>query len=678
MPLISIVGRKALSVRALLIGLYIILTVGAMTMLYPFGLMFSMATAGSADFQEVRLVPKYWYSDLALFKKQIVDAVPMSELAVWFHKDEWLAPLDIRLSQLQGIADLDPAHREALAKDWWRFIYEACPAELKLSAFNAGYPLKTYARDGAFSLWHEYMQWLEGRYETIDAVNKAYTDTAVEWKELGMPAEDEQLDRQPQDHPRSKDWRLFIETREPHRTGLININAKVLEFLVGRFGNADNLAEQTGWKSEKLTAVTYDDLHRGELGADAKRLFIQQFAPMRYVRIDVGKAAVAWRDFLKAKSKNNDQPLTERMPLNPAQAGVWSLFVQKACPLQALDVARPETYWWDFLREQYRSVSSLNAAHGTQYEDFSDSSIGRAQAVSHYHRVWEQRSSIRWRYLVSNFVAVFKFVAVHGSALKVTVLYIILLIGATLTINPLAAYALSRFRLKESHHVLIFLLATMAFPGEVLMIPSFLMIKSFPITQFLAVGLCVAGFIFLRLRFKSKIPLVPGFLAAMVVTGFLVGWFLPKLGRQFDIPMDMNLLNTYWALVLPVLANGYGIFLLKGFFDSLPPELYEAGLIDGASEMRMFAQITFPLCKPIMAVMALAAFTAAYGAFMHAFLVCQDPKMWTLMVFLYEFQQNHSLPLVMSSLVVAAVPTLIVFVLCQRVILRGIVIPTFK
>jgi ABC-type glycerol-3-phosphate transport system permease component len=63
---------------------------------------------------------------------------------------------------------------------------------------------------------------------------------------------------------------------------------------------------------------------------------------------------------------------------------------------------------------------------------------------------------------------------------------------------------------------------------------------------------------------------------------------------------------------------------------------------------------------------------------MHAFLVCQDPKMWTLMVFLYEFQQQHTVPMVMASLVISAVPTLLVFIFCQNIILRGIVIPTYK
>lgn len=161
------------------------------------------------------------------------------------------------------------------------------------------------------------------------------------------------------------------------------------------------------------------------------------------------------------------------------------------------------------------------------------------------------------------------------------------------------------------HYTLNFFLATMAFPAEVGMIPNFLMIR------------------------------------------------------------DLGLLNPFGALVLPGLANGFGIFLLKVFFDSLPPELYEAALIDGASKWTMFWRITLPLFMPILAVMAL-------GAFMFAFLVCQDQSMWTLMVFLYQFLQTYGNFMIMASIVVTAIPILVVFVLCQRVILRGIVIPTFK
>jgi multiple sugar transport system permease protein len=172
--------------------------------------------------------------------------------------------------------------------------------------------------------------------------------------------------------------------------------------------------------------------------------------------------------------------------------------------------------------------------------------------------------------------------------------------------------------LRYSYKVLLFLLATMAFPAEVAMIPNFLLLKQF------------------------------------------------------------HLLNTFWALILPGMASGFAIFLLKGFFDSLPKELYEAGLIDGASEARMFWRITVPLSKPIFAVIALQSFTAAYGAFMFALLVCQNPKMWTIMVWLYELQITAPKYVVMAALTVAAIPTLLVFIFAQNVIMRGIILPSYK
>jgi len=184
---------------------------------------------------------------------------------------------------------------------------------------------------------------------------------------------------------------------------------------------------------------------------------------------------------------------------------------------------------------------------------------------------------------------------------------------------------------------------------------------------------------FLELQEEMKWRVV-GAMAYPAILAVAAGYTLPPLlAHSLSRPdLNVSLMNTFWVLVLPGLASGYSIFLLKGFFDSLPPELYEAAMLDGASELRMFFVITFPLCKPILAVIALGAFTAAYGSFMFAFLTCQDPAMWTLMVFLYQLQQTSSVPIVMASLVIAAVPTLLVFIFAQNMILRGIVIPTFK
>ena len=199
-------------------------------------------------------------------------------------------------------------------------------------------------------------------------------------------------------------------------------------------------------------------------------------------------------------------------------------------------------------------------------------------------------------------------------------LLVVLSVLATLTVNPLAAYALSRFGLKSAEKVLLFVLATMAFPAAVTAIPGFLLIR------------------------------------------------------------DLGLLNTFAALVLPTLANGMSIFILKGFFDGLPRELYEAAAIDGAKEWQIFLKITLPMTTPILAVNALHAFVHAYNSWEWALLVCQKQSHWTLAVWMYQMsQQLGDQPwAVMAGFVLVSIPTALVFITCQKVILRGIVLPSMK
>jgi len=224
-------------------------------------------------------------------------------------------------------------------------------------------------------------------------------------------------------------------------------------------------------------------------------------------------------------------------------------------------------------------------------------------------------SDIRREFAGRNYGYVLDYILINGRAVSNTVLFCLLAIGTQLVVNPLAAYALSRYPVRQSGQILIFLLATMAFPAEVAMIPSFLLLK------------------------------------------------------------DLGLLNTFAALVLPTAASGYMIFLLKGFFDSLPQELFEAGQLDGAKETTMLFRIALPLSKPVLGYLALTAFMGAYGAFLYAFLVAQDQRIWTLMVWIYQLQNGAPKSVMMAALTLAALPTLLVFLFAQRVIMRGIVLP---
>ena len=221
---------------------------------------------------------------------------------------------------------------------------------------------------------------------------------------------------------------------------------------------------------------------------------------------------------------------------------------------------------------------------------------------------------------LANYRTVGEYLFLRGQAFGNTVLLVLLSVLATLTVNPLAAYALSRFGLRSAEKILLFLLATMAFPAAVTAIPGFLLIR------------------------------------------------------------DLGLLNTFAALVLPTLASGMSIFILKGFFDGLPRELYEAAAIDGAKEWQIFLRITLPMTTPILAVNALNAFVHAYNSWEWALLVCQRQSHWTLAVWMYQMsQQLADQPwAVMAGFVLVSIPTAVVFIACQKIILRGIVLPSMK
>jgi multiple sugar transport system permease protein len=285
-----------------------------------------------------------------------------------------------------------------------------------------------------------------------------------------------------------------------------------------------------------------------------------------------------------------------------------------------------------------------------------------------------RRGALRWDFTTLNYRHVLDYILVHGRGVVNTVIYCVLAVGLALIINPVAAYALSRYKPPSTYTILLFCIATMAFPGEVTMIPAFLLLKKFPLWPLLGGAAAFGVSLWVLARWASRAPELLRMTLALAV-GIVAGvWAVPVItGKPF-----VSLLNTFAALVLPGLANGYMIFLLKGYFDSLPRQLYEAADIDGAGEWTKFWSLTMSLSKPILAVLALGAFTGAYSAFMMALIIIPDEKMWTIMVWLFQLQHMSHQAVVNASLVIAALPTLAIFLFCQGIIIRGIVVPVEK
>ncbi|TDD41328.1 carbohydrate ABC transporter permease [Nonomuraea terrae] len=142
--------------------------------------------------------------------------------------------------------------------------------------------------------------------------------------------------------------------------------------------------------------------------------------------------------------------------------------------------------------------------------------------------------------------------------------------------------------------------------------------------------------------------------------------------------VDLGLLNNPWGLWFPAAANGFNIFLLKRFFDSIPRELIEAAQIDGAGPLRVLWSVVLPVSRPILGVVSIFTIVTAFKDFVLPLLVMTDSEKMTISVGLSQTAGAVTQNQVMGGLVIAAVPMIIVFFVFQRHIMAGLTAGSIK
>ncbi len=655
MPIIAKGGRKNIKIRGILLAMYLILIVGSITMLYPFMLMISSSLTSSFDFDDLVLVPKYLYDNEALMKKYVCDKYGQGQskdlILSYNMEGKWNNWNDIREdSNFMGkvaanTGNWTPQNRGYLKNinnDWLEFRKTIPVGEIRLY----------YDQDDNYRefLKEKYLKLAKKKYgakfdnmpvseqekKALAVLNQKHGRAYNKFLEILPMKSFLYLQKWfPYQRADFNDWLDYKKHCSPDLYDVFATKRLWVAYLSKRFLNVQEMKKETGLKFDNFSSVPFPVPVANKKLYPAWQEFLQKKYPVRLVSFDKpAKFNASWRKYLKVLYQNNIKRYNQhassnlksfsqvkfpaKAPDNKVQRVNWIDFILEKVPVKEWNLNMPETRYVDFLKKKYGTIASLNKAYGSDYKSFAGIKIPY-QKID-YYEVMTNPGSTRANFSFRNYVRVAEFLVTKGRALWVTIVLIALTIFSALTVNPLAAYALSRGNQATAAKVLILFLATMAFPAEVAMIPGFLLIK------------------------------------------------------------NLGLLNTFAALILPGLANGYSIFLLKGFFDSIPRELYEAAHLDGATEFQSFRMITFPMSKPIMAVIALNAFKMAYGGFMWAFLTCQDPKMWTIMVWLYDFQSRYATKpgLVMTALVFASIPTLLVFLFCQKIIMRGIIIPSMK
>lgn len=183
-----------------------------------------------------------------------------------------------------------------------------------------------------------------------------------------------------------------------------------------------------------------------------------------------------------------------------------------------------------------------------------------------------------------------------------------------------------------------------------------------------------AGYAFSKLRFPGRGPLFAGLLAAMVIPGQVA--MLPV----FLLLRTLGLVNTFAGVILPGVASIFGIFLVRQFASSVPDELLDAARIDGAGELRIFWSVVLPLCRPILVTLGVLTFLGTWNDFMWPLIVLTDDSKWTLTVALASLAGEHvqDTELMMAGAVVTVLPALLLFLALQRSYIDGITAGSVK
>jgi multiple sugar transport system permease protein len=193
------------------------------------------------------------------------------------------------------------------------------------------------------------------------------------------------------------------------------------------------------------------------------------------------------------------------------------------------------------------------------------------------------------------------------------------------------------------------------------------LVTSVAITVITLAVTALAAYAFSRLDFTGRRWLFWAIIASIIIPPQVL------IVPLFYEMLTLNLLDTYWAVILPQVVHPAMVFILKKFFDQVPVELEDAARIDGAGRLRVFWSIVLPLSRPILAAVSMFVFIAAWNNFLWPFVATSDSSLMTLPVGLQTVKSAYGLAYaqVMASAVLAALPLVIVFLFFQRQIIKG-------
>jgi multiple sugar transport system permease protein len=180
----------------------------------------------------------------------------------------------------------------------------------------------------------------------------------------------------------------------------------------------------------------------------------------------------------------------------------------------------------------------------------------------------------------------------------------------------------------------------------------------------------LAGYALARLKFVGREAVFTAILAVLAVPGIVL--LIPK----FLVLNYLGLYNTYPALFMPLLVDAAGVFIMKQFFESIPPSMEEAARLDGAGTFRTFWSVILPMARPALITLTILSFQGSWNELSHFIIATDDPRLYTLTRGVAGLTSGglgsgSQFPITMAAALLMTIPTALVFIIFQRYFTQG-------
>ena len=258
----------------------------------------------------------------------------------------------------------------------------------------------------------------------------------------------------------------------------------------------------------------------------------------------------------------------------------------------------------------------------------------------------------------------------------------LLFIGGVIMVTPLAFMFSTSFKTAGQVYDLRLIPAAPTLANYIAILADGRFMRWFFNSMFVAVTVTLSnvffdslvGYTLAKFEFRGRYFIFLAILSTLMIPTemLVIPWYL--------MSSKLGWLDSYWGIMFPGMMTAFGTFLMKQFFEGVPNDFLEAARVDGLNEFQIFWKVAMPLVTPALSALAIFTFLGNWTAFFWPLIVTTSRELYTLPVGLSSFAVEQSIQweMIMTGAAIATLPTLIVFIILQRYIVRGVMLAGLK